>query len=200
MLEVTGIHTYYGLSHSSSIVDRGVQRGDCLPAREKRGWKEHHHEEHHGTHAPQAGKVFSGGRRYRDGTLCPGQAGIGYVPRPRVFADLTVGETRDIGAQSGNGRLDKQDGYEFFRGVETHRLPQGRLPQRWGAAMPHICQGIDDQSGFCCWTTYGRTCPSHLKSWRTDSDLKERGMTVLLAERPTRSRSAERPGILIDTA
>lgn len=119
MLEVSGIHTYYGLSHVLFDVSLEVMRGEivCLLGRNGAG-KSTIIKSIMGLTPPRRGKVTYLG----DDITCikPYQAarrGIGFVPDDRrVFADLTVGENLEISERNTlrQGAWTKDKVYDFF--------------------------------------------------------------------------------------
>jgi branched-chain amino acid transport system ATP-binding protein len=119
MLEVSGIHTYYGLSHVLFDVSLEVLRGEivCLLGRNGAG-KSTIIKSIMGLTPPRRGKVtylgddITGIRPYQ-----AARKGIGFVPDDRrVFADLTVGENLEISERNTlrEGAWTKEKVYEFF--------------------------------------------------------------------------------------
>jgi branched-chain amino acid transport system ATP-binding protein len=118
MLEVTEIHTYYGLSHILFGVSLEVAKGECVCLLGRNGaGKSTTMRSIMGLTPPKKGMV-----RFR-GVTCTGEKpfrlarrGMGYVPDDRrVFADLTVGENLEISARNfSKGGWDKERVYAFF--------------------------------------------------------------------------------------
>ena len=129
MLEVSEIHTYYGLSHVLFGVSLTVNQGEivCLLGRNGAG-KSTTMRSIMGLIPPQNGTI-----RFK-GITCTGQKpyllarmGMGYVPDDRrVFADLTVGENLEIVQRKHQktGIWNKDAVYDFFpplRNIDTRR-------------------------------------------------------------------------------
>jgi len=121
VLEVKGIHAYYGLSHILFGVSLDVAAGEvvCLLGRNGAG-KSTTMKSIMGLVPPREGFI-----RFK-GITCPGQKpylmarmGIGFVPDDRrVFADLTVGENLEISArkprQGGGDGWTRERVYDIF--------------------------------------------------------------------------------------
>ena len=129
MLEVSEIHTYYGLSHVLFGVSLTVNQGEivCLLGRNGAG-KSTTMRSIMGLIPPQNGTI-----RFK-GITCTGQKpyllarmGMGYVPDDRrVFADLTVGENLEIVQRKNRktGIWNKDAVYDFFpllRSIDARR-------------------------------------------------------------------------------
>jgi branched-chain amino acid transport system ATP-binding protein len=118
MLEVSDIHTYYGLSHILFGVSLEVSRGECVCLLGRNGaGKSTTMRSIMGLTPPKRGYV-----RFQ-GVTCTGEKpyrlarrGMGYVPDDRrVFADLTVGENLEISARNfTEGGWNKERVYSFF--------------------------------------------------------------------------------------
>lgn len=95
MLELKGVHTYYGLSHILFDVSLTVERGEvvCLLGRNGAG-KSTTMRSIMGLTPPKRGSIVFKGQDIT--TMKPhlrARQGLGYVPDDRrVFADLTVGK------------------------------------------------------------------------------------------------------------
>ena len=129
MLEVSEIHTYYGLSHVLFGVSLTVNQGEivCLLGRNGAG-KSTTMRSIMGLNPPQNGTI-----RFK-GLTCTGQKpyllarmGMGFVPDDRrVFADLTVGENLEIVQRKHQktGIWNKDAVYDFFpllRSIDARR-------------------------------------------------------------------------------
>ncbi len=119
MLEVEGIHTFYGLSHILFDVSLKVDIGQvvCLLGRNGAG-KTTTLKSIMGLSPPAEGRIWlnqediTGTAPFR-----LARKGIGYVPDDRrIFADLTVGENLEIAARKGpvGGDWDREKVYELF--------------------------------------------------------------------------------------
>jgi len=119
MLEVEGIHTFYGLSHILFGVSLKVSKGEivCLLGRNGAG-KSTIMRSIMGLTPPREGKVlFRGEDIIGMKPYLLARRGVGYVPDDRrVFADLTVGENLEIserhGGQASTWNMERV--YEFF--------------------------------------------------------------------------------------
>jgi branched-chain amino acid transport system ATP-binding protein len=129
MLEISEIHTYYGLSHVLFGVSLTVNQGEivCLLGRNGAG-KSTTMRSIMGLNPPQNGTI-----RFK-GITCTGQKpyllarmGMGFVPDDRrVFADLTVGENLEIVHRKNlkTGIWNKDAVYDFFpplKKIDTRR-------------------------------------------------------------------------------
>jgi branched-chain amino acid transport system ATP-binding protein len=118
VLEVSEIHTYYGLSHILFGVSLEVARGECVCLLGRNGaGKSTTLRSIMGLTPPKKGYV-----RFK-GVTCTGEKPyrlarrrMGYVPDDRrVFADLTVGENLEIsGRNFTEGGWDRDRVYSFF--------------------------------------------------------------------------------------
>jgi len=189
MLEVRGIHTFYGLSHILFDVSIEVSKGEiaCLLGRNGAG-KSTTMKSIMGLTPPRQGKILFKGEDItgmEPYTLV--RRGIGYVPDDRrVFADLTVGENLEISARrSGEpGAWSSESVYAFFpplRHIESRRAGflSGGEQQ-----MLTIARALMTNPEFLLLDepTEG-LAPLVVKVLEERiRDLKERGLTVLLAE------------------
>ena len=119
MLDVAGIHTYYGLSHVLFDVSLNVLKGEivCLLGRNGAG-KSTIIKSIMGLTPPRQGKVTYKGQDITGmSPYLVARKGIGFVPDDRrVFADLTVGENLEISERKtlDAGAWTKDRVYEFF--------------------------------------------------------------------------------------
>ena len=132
MLEVEGIHTFYGLSHILFDVSLKVDTGQvvCLLGRNGAG-KTTTLKSIMGLTPPSEGRIRF---NREDITGTPpfrlARKGIGYVPDDRrIFADLTVGENLEIAARKGPGgeEWNKEKVYELFPALEDMDARGGGL-------------------------------------------------------------------------
>ena len=129
MLEVDGIHTFYGLSHILFDVSLRVEPGQvvCLLGRNGAG-KTTTMKSIIGLVPPKQGTIrFKGKAINGQEPYLLARQGIGYVPDDRrIFADLTVGENLEIAerkARQGSG-WNRQRVYELFpdlKDIESRR-------------------------------------------------------------------------------
>lgn len=189
MLEVRGIHTFYGLSHILFDVSIEVSKGEiaCLLGRNGAG-KSTTMKSIMGLTPPRQGKIlFKGEDITGMEPYALVRRGIGYVPDDRrVFADLTVGENLEISERrSGEpGAWSSESVYAFFpplRHIESRRAGflSGGEQQ-----MLTIARALMTNPEFLLLDepTEG-LAPLVVKVLEERiRDLKERGLTVLLAE------------------
>src|SRR4030043_1056688 len=106
MLEVEGIHTFYGLSHILFGVSLRVDPGEvvCLLGRNGAG-KTTTMKSIIGIIPPKQGSIkFKGEEIVGIEPDLRTRKGIGYIPDDRrIFADLTVGENLEIGERKAKG-------------------------------------------------------------------------------------------------
>ena len=119
MLEVEGIHTYYGLSHILFGVSLNVPEGQivCLLGRNGAG-KSTTMRSIMGLTPPRQGTInFKGENVTGKKPYQLARQGMGYVPDDRrVFADLTVGDNLEISERSAGDDTTwtKDSVYDFF--------------------------------------------------------------------------------------
>jgi len=132
MLEVEGIHTYYGLSHILFNVSLKVKKGQvvCLLGRNGAG-KTTTFRSIMGLNPPSRGNI-----RFNDADVTGAppfqlvRKGMGWVPDDRrIFADLTVGENLEIAERKGSGgeQWDKSKVYELFPALKEMDSRKGGL-------------------------------------------------------------------------
>jgi branched-chain amino acid transport system ATP-binding protein len=119
MLEVEGIHTYYGLSHILFGVSLNVPEGQvvCILGRNGAG-KSTTMRSIMGLTPPRQGTInFKGETVTGKKPYQLARQGMGYVPDDRrVFADLTVGDNLEISGRStgDDTKWTKDSVYDFF--------------------------------------------------------------------------------------
>jgi len=119
MLEVEGIHTYYGLSHILFGVSLNVPEGQivCILGRNGAG-KSTTMRSIMGLTPPRQGTInFKGETVTGKKPYQLARQGMGYVPDDRrVFADLTVGDNLEISERStgDDTTWNKDSVYDFF--------------------------------------------------------------------------------------
>jgi len=189
MLEVKGIHTYYGLSHILFDVSLKVKKGQvvCLLGRNGAG-KTTTFRSIMGLNPPSRGEI-----RFNetDVTGMPPyqlvRRGMGWVPDDRrIFADLTVGENLEIAEREGSGdeKWEKQKVYHLFPALQNLDSRKGGLLSGGEQKMLAIGRALMTNPQFLLLDepTEG-LAPVLVKSLgERIKKLKEAGLTVLLAE------------------
>jgi branched-chain amino acid transport system ATP-binding protein len=189
MLEVQGIHTYYGLSHILFDVSLKVKKGQvvCLLGRNGAG-KTTTFRSIMGLNPPSRGQI-----RFNEADVTgtpPYQLvrkGMGWVPDDRrIFADLTVGENLEIAEREGAGdeKWDKQKVYNLFPALQDLDSRKGGLLSGGEQKMLAIGRALMTNPQFLLLDepTEG-LAPVLVKSLgERIKKLKEAGLTVLLAE------------------
>ncbi|MGD8286925.1 MAG: ABC transporter ATP-binding protein [Desulfobacterales bacterium] len=189
MLEVEGIHTFYGLSHILFDVSLKVDAGQivCLLGRNGAG-KTTTLKSIMGLNPPSDGHIrfnqedITGTAPYR-----LARKGIGYVPDDRrIFADLTVGENLEIATRKGPGgeEWDKEKVYDLFPALKALDGRRGGLLSGGEQKMLAIARALMTNPQFVLLDepTEG-LAPALVKTLEERiHKLKESGLTVLLAE------------------
>ena len=189
MLEVKGIHTFYGLSHILFDVSLKVDIGQvvCLLGRNGAG-KTTTLKSIMGLSPPAEGRIWfnqediTGTAPFR-----LARKGMGYVPDDRrIFADLTVGENLEIAARKGpvGGEWDKKKVYELFPALKDLDGRGGGLLSGGEQKMLAIARALMTNPQFLLLDepTEG-LAPVLVRSLgERIKKLKEIGLTVLLAE------------------
>ncbi|HUU80374.1 MAG TPA: ABC transporter ATP-binding protein [Acidobacteriota bacterium] len=189
MLEVEGIHTFYGLSHILFGVSLKVDPGQmvCLLGRNGAG-KTTTLKSILGLTPPKEGRI-----RFNDEDITGKEPyvlvrkGIGYVPDDRrIFADLTVGDNLEIAARrpkQGEG-WDKDRVYELFPALREMDARNGGLLSGGEQKMLAIGRALMGNPQFLLLDepTEG-LAPALVRTLgETIISLKGVGLTVLLAE------------------
>jgi branched-chain amino acid transport system ATP-binding protein len=189
MLEVDGIHTFYGLSHILFGVSLKVDAGQvaCLLGRNGAG-KTTTLKSILGLAPPKRGHI-----RFKDEDITGKEAyvlvrkGIGYVPDDRrIFADLTVGENLEIAARKAKSRdyWEKKRVFDLFPPLERLENRRGGLLSGGEQKMLAIGRALMGNPAFLLLDepTEG-IAPVLVRAFgQTIVRLKEVGLTVLIAE------------------
>jgi branched-chain amino acid transport system ATP-binding protein len=126
MLEVEGVHTYYGESHILHGVSLGVGRGEAVALLGRNGvGKTTLIRSIAGFTPPRDGTIrFNGQEVHRLPSYRIAKQGIGLVPQGRrIFAPLTVTENLLLGARSGGWTANRV--YEVFPRLRERGLQDG---------------------------------------------------------------------------
>jgi len=132
MLEVEGIHTYYGLSHILYDVTLTVEKGQvvCILGRNGAG-KTTTLKSIMGLAPPKSGSIrYKGKEIAGEAAYVLSRKGIGYVPDDRrIFADLTVAENLEIAEsrRRSENRFDKDRVYALFPKLKEIASRKGGL-------------------------------------------------------------------------
>jgi branched-chain amino acid transport system ATP-binding protein len=194
MLEVEGIHTFYGLSHILFGISLKVDSGKvvCLLGRNGAG-KTTTLKSIMGLAPPKRGTIrFKGEEITGTQPYLLARMGIGYVPDDRrIFADLTVEENLEIAARRAKGTegWDKAQVYELFpalKGIESRKggcLSGGeqKMLAIGRALMGNPVLLLLDEPAEGLAPTLVRSLEKQV------GKLKEAGLTVLLAEQNVKS-------------
>jgi branched-chain amino acid transport system ATP-binding protein len=189
MLEVEGIHTFYGLSHILFGVSLKVDAGQvaCLLGRNGAG-KTTTLKSILGLAPPKQGHV-----RFKEEDITGKEPyvlvrkGIGYVPDDRrIFADLTVGENLEIAERREKGRdfWDKKRVFDLFPPLQRLENRRGGLLSGGEQKMLAIGRALMGNPVFLLLDepTEG-IAPVLVRAFgHTIVRLKEVGLTVLIAE------------------
>jgi branched-chain amino acid transport system ATP-binding protein len=215
MLEVEGIHTFYGLSHILFGVSLRVEPGEviCLLGRNGAG-KTTTLKSIMGLTPPKQGSIrFKGEEITGKEPYLLARKGIGYVPDDRrIFADLTVGENLEIATRSSEPfdyaqdktrfvRWDKERVYELFPALKEIESRKGGCLSGGEQKMLAIARALMGNPELLLLDepTEG-LAPMLVRALEEQiRKLRETGLTVLLAEQNVRSalRLGDR-GYIID--
>jgi branched-chain amino acid transport system ATP-binding protein len=189
MLEVEGIHTFYGLSHILFGVSLSIESGKvvCLLGRNGAG-KSTTLKSIIGLTPPKQGSI-----RFKEEEIAGKQPyvlvrmGISYVPdERRIFADLTVEDNLEIAERKveGGGGWDKERVYELFPALKDIASRRGGCLSGGEQKMLAIARALmcNPELLLLDEPTEG-LAPTLVKTLEDQiGTLKETGLTVLLAE------------------
>ena len=189
MLEVTGIHTFYGLSHILFDVSLKVNAGEvvCLLGRNGAG-KSTTIKSIMGIAPPKQGSIlFKGEEVAGKKPYILARKGMGYDPDDRrIFADLTVDENLEIaekGFVEGEG-WNKERVYDFFPALKDMRRRRGGVLSGGEQKMLAIARALMGNPELLLLDepTEG-LAPVMVRALEEQLfELKKTGLTVLLAE------------------
>ena len=206
MLEVEGIHTFYGLSHILFGVSFRIAPGEivCLLGRNGAG-KTTTMKSIMGLTPPKQGNIrFKSEETTGMEPYLLARKGIGYVPDDRrIFADLTVGENLEPAARKpkeGKG-WDEERVYEIFPALREIVSRKGGCLSGGEQKMLAIARALMGNPELLLLDepTEGLAPMLVLSLEEQIKKLRETGLTVLLAEQNVRSalRLGDR-GYIID--
>ena len=206
MLEVEGIHTFYGLSHILFGVSLKVdaEKLVCLLGRNGAG-KTTTLKSIMGLTPPKRGRI-----RFKEKEITGKQPyllarmGIGYVPDDRrIFADLTVGENLEIAARraAGGEGWGKERVYELFPALKNIESRKGGCLSGGEQKMLAIARALMGNPQFLLLDEPTEGLAPALVHVLEEQmrRLRQAGLTVLLAEQNVKSalRLSDR-GYIID--
>ena len=206
MLEVEGIHTFYGLSHILFGVSLKVQPGEvvCLLGRNGAG-KTTTMKSIIGITPPKQGNIrFKGEEIIGIKPYLLTRKGIGYIPDDRrIFADLTVGENLEIGerkSRKGEG-WSREKIYGIFPALKNIESRRGGCLSGGEQKMLAIARSLMGNPEFILLDEpFEGLAPLLVHALEGQiKKLRDIGLTVLLAEQNVRStlRISDR-GYIID--
>jgi len=198
MIEVAGLHSYYGRAHILSDVGLRVARGEVLALLGRNGaGKSTTLKSIVGLVRPAKGEVRFAGERI-DGlaphAIC--RRGLGYVPEERrIFTDLTVTENLEVGRQppragAPSWTVDKL--FALFPNLaEMRNRPGGRMSGGEQQMLTIARTLMGNPSAILLDEPSEGLAPVIVEAMaRTVLDLKKEGLTVLLSEQNLRFATA----------
>ena len=206
MLEVAGIHTFYGLSHILFDVSLRVEPQEvvCLLGRNGAG-KTTTMKSVIGITPPRQGVIRYNGEDITGiEPYVLARKGISYVPDDRrIFADLTVGENIEVAAKKGKSgeEWNRERVYELFPALKNIENRRGGCLSGGEQKMLAIARALMGNPELILLDEpFEGLAPALVRTLEAQiKRLKETGMTVLLAEQDVRSslRLSDR-GYIID--
>jgi len=194
MLEVEGIHTFYGLSHILFGVSLTVQGGEvvCLMGRNGAG-KTTTLKSVIGLNPPKQGSIrFQGEEIVGLQPYLLTRKGMSYVPDDRrIFADLTVGENLEIAIRKTQGRegWSKEKVYGLFPALAKIESRKGGCLSGGEQKMLAIARALMGNPVLLLLDepTEGLAPALVLALEGQIKNLRKTGLTVLLAEQNVKS-------------
>ena len=193
MLEVEGIHTYYGLSHILFSVSLNVPEGQIVSLLGRNGaGKSTTMRSIMGLTPPRQGTInFKGETVTGKKPYQLARQGMGYVPDDRrVFADLTVGDNLEISERKTDEKAEwnKDSVYDFFPALEHIDSRKAGLLSGGEQQMLTIARALMTNPVFLLLDepTEG-LAPMIVEVLEEQiGKLRDKGLTVLLAEQNQR--------------
>ncbi|MFB3886833.1 MAG: ABC transporter ATP-binding protein [Thermodesulfobacteriota bacterium] len=193
MLQVEGIHTFYGLSHILFGISLKVERREvvCLLGRNGAG-KTTTMKSVIGITPPRQGAIrYKGEEITGIDPYLLARKGISYVPDDRrIFADLTVRENLEIGRKAGGGeQWDRERVYGLFPALRKIEDRRGGCLSGGEQKMLAIARALMGNPELLLLDEpFEGLAPSLVRLLEGQiRRLKEAGLTVLLAEQNVRS-------------
>jgi branched-chain amino acid transport system ATP-binding protein len=206
MLEIEGIHTFYGLSHILFGVSMKVESREvvCLLGRNGAG-KTTTMKSVMGITPPKQGIIkYKGDEITGMEPYLLARKGISYIPDDRrIFADLTVGENLEIAMRKvkGGERWNKERVYELFPALKNIESRRGSCLSGGEQKMLAIARALMGNPEFLLLDEpFEGLAPILVYAIEEQiRKLRDVGLTVLLAEQNMRSalRLSDR-GYIID--
>ena len=206
MLEVEGIHTFYGLSHILFGVSLKVESREvvCLLGRNGAG-KTTTMKSVMGITPPKQGIItYKGDEITGIEPYLLARKGISYIPDDRrIFADLTVDENLEIAMKKGKGREEwsRERVYELFPALKNMESRRGSCLSGGEQKMLAIARALMGNPEFLLLDEpFEGLAPVLVYAIEEQiRKLREAGLTVFLAEQNMRSalRLSDR-GYIID--
>jgi len=208
LLEVQGLHAYYGLSHVLFDVSLRATRGEVVALLGRNGaGKSTTLRSILGLLPPRAGRIALGGETitgWPPHRAC--QRGLGFVPEDRrIFADLTVRENLEVGRKAGPaggaGEPWTPDRiYEFFPVLGERREQKGGTLSGGEQQMLAIARTLMGNPDVLLLDEPSEGLAPVIVRLLLErlSALKARGQTILLSEQNVRfaTRLADRAYVL----
>jgi len=193
MLEVEGIHTYYGLSHILFGVSLNVPEGQivCILGRNGAG-KSTTMRSIMGLTPPRQGTInFKGETVTGKKPYQMARQGMGYVPDDRrVFADLTVGDNLEISERSAGDDTTwtKDSVYDFFPALKHIDSRKASLLSGGEQQMLTIARALMLNPDFLLLDEPTEGLAPMIVEVLEEriGQLRDKGLTVLLAEQNQR--------------